>query len=113
MNEENKQSGSLFSGQEPHQKEDMDQASRASEASFSLETEKGLTPDAEEYNQGEESGNVRQVKREDDADADRMPGEGIVNIDDAEDDPDLDAGEYDVDSEDLKGLEPTDDDDSL
>lgn len=113
MSEENKQSGSLLSGQEPHQKEDMDQASRASEASFSLETEKGLTPDADEYNQGEESGNVRQTKREDNADADRVPGEGVVDIDDAEDDPDLDAGEYDLNSEDLKGLEPMSDDDSL
>lgn len=61
MNDENDQHGSLLSGQDPHQKEEMDQATRASAASFNLEPEKGISPDPDEYNKGDEQGNIKQI----------------------------------------------------
>jgi hypothetical protein len=103
MNEENENTGSLLSGQEPHQKEDFDQAERASAASFELEPDKGITPDPEEYNQGDEQGNIKQMPRVDSA------GSGV--FDQVNDNPDLDAGAYDVTKEDLKSLEALDRDD--
>lgn len=71
MNDENNQNGSLLSGQEPHQKEEMDQATRASAASFNLEPEKGITPDPDEYNRGDEQGNIKQIHTDED---DSLPG---------------------------------------
>lgn len=73
MSEEKKNTGSLLSGQEPHQKEDFDQAERASAASFELDPDKGITPDPEEYNQGDEQGNIKQMPKADNDDFDN-PG---------------------------------------
>ena len=103
MNEENENTGSLLSGQEPHQKEDFDQAQSASAASFELEPDKGITPDPEEYNQGDEQGNIKQMPKADHA--------GSGESDAVNDNPDLDAGAFDVTTEDLKGLEALDTDD--
>ena len=45
MNTEERNNGNLLSGQEPHQKEVLDQAERASQSSCTLEPEKGITGD--------------------------------------------------------------------
>ena len=105
--ENNKQSGSLLSGQEPHQKEDMDQATRASVAASSLEVEKGLSPEPDQYNHGESSENIRGVHGDVESGSERAAVTG--NMDGAAENPDLDAGEFDVTSEDLKSLESIDD----
>lgn len=103
MNEENENTGSLLSGQEPHQKEDFDQAESASAASFELEPDKGITPDPQTYNQGDEQGNIKQMPKADST--------GSGEFDPVNDNPDLDAGPYDVTNEDLKSLEALDKDD--
>lgn len=103
MNEENENTGSLLSGQEPHQKEDFDQAERASVASFELDTDKGITPDPAKYNQGDEQGNIKQMPKAD--------GTNSGEFDPVNENPDLDAGVSDVTSEDLKSLEALDTDD--
>lgn len=51
---EDNSDGSLMAGGDPHQQEDLDQAVTASEASFTLEPEKGLTPEPDEYNKEED-----------------------------------------------------------
>lgn len=96
MNEENENTGSLRSGQEPHQKEDFDQAESASAASFELEPDKGITPDPKEYNQGEEQGNIKQMPKAD------VTGSG--EFDPVNENPYLEAGTFDLTSEDLKSL---------
>jgi hypothetical protein len=58
--DQNDYKGSLRASQEPHQREEMDQAESASNASFTLEPEKGLTPDPEEFNQGDAQNNIKQ-----------------------------------------------------
>ncbi|ACU03932.1 hypothetical protein [Pedobacter heparinus] len=100
MSEEKKNTGSLLSGQEPHQKEDFDQAERASAASFELDPDKGITPDPEEYNQGDEQGNIKQMPK-----ADHV---GSGGFDPVNANPDLDAGASDVTTEDLKSLDALD-----
>lgn len=102
MNEENENTGSLLSGQEPHQKEDFDQAESASAASFELEPDKGITSDPEEYNQGDEQRNIKQMPKADGTDS--------GGFDPVNENPDLDAGASDVTSEDLKSLEALDTD---
>ena len=107
MENDNKQSGSLFSGQEPHQKEDLDQATRASAAASSLEVEKGLSPDPDQYNHGEPSENIRGAHPDKESGSERSAA--AVNIDPETENPDLDAGEFDVTSEDLQSLEGMED----
>jgi hypothetical protein len=58
--DQNDYTGSLRASQEPHQREEVDQAESASNASFTLEPEKGLTPDPEEFNQGDVQDNIKQ-----------------------------------------------------
>jgi hypothetical protein len=105
--EDNKQSGSLLSGQEPHQKEDMDQATRASLAASSLEVEKGLSPEPDQYNQGEPSENIRGAHSDVESGAERAAV--TTEMDGTAENPDLDAGEFDVTTEDLKSLESMED----
>lgn len=107
-NKENKkQSGSLLSGQDPHQKEDLDQATRASAAASSLEVEKGLSPEPDQYNQGEPSENIRGAHSDVESGYERSAAS--VNMDGTSENQDLDAGEFDVTSEDLKSLESMED----
>ena len=105
--ENNKKSGSLLSGQDPHQKEDLDQATRASAASSSLEVEKGLSPEPDQYNHGEPSENIRGVHGDVESGSERSAA--AVSIDSTSENADLDAGEFDVTSEDLKSLESMED----
>ena len=109
MEQNNKQDGSLLSGQEPHQKEELDQATRASAAASSLEVEKGLSPEPDQYNHGEPSGNIRGIHGDDDAESGSERPAAAVNIDEVTENPDLDAGEFDVTTEDLKSLEAAED----
>lgn len=80
MNEENENTGSLLSGQEPHQKEDFDQAERASAASFELEPEKGITPDPQTYNHGDDQGNIKQMPKADRAGSGEFDSEDEIRI---------------------------------
>lgn len=107
MNKENKQRGSLLSGQEPHQKQDLEQAVRASEAAFNLETEKGISPDPGQYNNGGENGNIRHASR-DNKQVDK-PGDLGAELDQVRENTDLDATEYDLTSEDLQRLDTAED----
>lgn len=106
--EDNKKSGSLLSGQDAHQKEEMDRATNASAAAFSLEVEKGLSPEPDQYNHGEPSENIRGAHL--DKEIGSVGAAAPVNIDGAVENPDLDAGEFDVTSEDLKSLDAMEDD---
>jgi hypothetical protein len=63
--DQNDNTGSLRASQEPHQREEMDQAESASKASFTLEPEKGLSPDPEEFNQGDAQDNIKQIDQDD------------------------------------------------
>ena len=108
MNKENNESGSLFSGQEPHQKEDMEQATKASGASFNLEPEKGISPDPDQYNGDDEQGNIKQMSVKDKQDT--MAGGGAGTIDNVYENPDLNKGEFDVTQQDLETLDAQDKD---
>ncbi len=90
--EENK--GSLLSRQESHQREEMDQAEKASRASYTLEPEKGIT-DTGTYNQGAEQGNIKQSQNH--------QTDPIQQFDPVSD-VDLDAGENDLTNDDLQAL---------
>jgi hypothetical protein len=105
MNKQNNQSGSLLSSQEPHQKEDIDQATGSSAASYTLEPEKGLTPDPDQYNKGDEQGNIKQRDIESDSDA----GAPALAFDEVND-INLNEDEFSVTNEDLKTLNGEDDD---
>ncbi|SMD10430.1 hypothetical protein [Pedobacter nyackensis] len=107
MNEENNQSGSLLSGQDPHQKEDMDQATRASAASFNLEPEKGISPDPDENINVKEKTNIKEGRPKGD---ENFTGDISSNIEELDDTPDLSEGEFDVTPEDLKNLNAQDND---
>lgn len=63
--DQNDNSHSLRASQGPHQREEMDQAEGASNASFTLEPEKGLTPDPEEFNQDDAQENIKQIDQRD------------------------------------------------
>ena len=63
--DQNDNTGSFRASQEPHQREEMDQAESASNASFTLEPEKGLTPDPEEFNQADAQNNIKQIDQND------------------------------------------------
>lgn len=91
--EENK--GSLLSSQEPHQREEMDQAEKASRASYTLEPEKGMTEEPGTYNQGDEQVNIKQSQNH--------QTDPIQQFDPVSD-VDLDAGENDLTNDDLQAL---------
>lgn len=104
-NEENKENGSLLSGQEPHQREELDQATGASAGSFTLEPQKGITPEPDEYNKGGEQGNIKQL---DDRETDMGSSAALDSVSEI----DLDADETTVTAEDLRALDGIDDDES-
>ena len=63
-NDQNDKTGSLRASQEPHEREEMDQAERASNASFSLEPEKGIIQDPDEFNHDGAQENIKQVNHD-------------------------------------------------
>jgi len=95
--QENQKDDSLLAGQEPHQQEELDQANAASAASFTLEPEKGISP--EPKGQGEHS-NIKQAEA---ADGDEPEPSGAVGFDTVNE-ANLDAGEYDLTDDDLQAL---------
>ncbi|WP_442591358.1 hypothetical protein ACSBL2_09025 [Pedobacter sp. AW31-3R] len=95
--QENQQDDSLLAGQEPHQQEELDQATEASAASFTLEPEKGISPKPRD--QGEQS-NIKQAEAADGDEAELSRGAGFDTVNEA----DLDAGEYDLIDDDLQAL---------
>src|SRR5689334_5518982 len=98
--EKNQNENSLLAGQEPHQKEEIDQATAASAASFTLEPEKGLTPDPDQYNKGAEQGNIKQTES---ADYEQAASSGTTGFD-AVSPVDLDADENTITEDDLQAL---------
>jgi hypothetical protein len=105
MNEENKQSGSLLSGQDPHQKEDMDQATKASAAAFNLEPEKGISPDPDQNIN--EKNNIKEVPPKGD---DNFTGDISDNMEEVDNNLDSNEDEFEVTSEDLENLNAQDKD---
>ena len=105
-NQENQKANPLLSSQEPHQKEEMDQATAASTPSFTLEPEKGMTPEPENFNNGDEQNNLKQT---DSSDQDEVPSAGPVSFDSVSD-VDLDEDDNSVTSNDLTALNGEDDD---
>jgi hypothetical protein len=99
--EENNYKNSLLSGQDPHQKEELDQATNASAGSFTLEPEKGISPDPDEYNKGDKRGNIKETADQDFSD-DPAP------IFDAVSEVDPDADDNTVTREDLRALDGED-----
>lgn len=112
---QDKGENALRSGQEPHQREEMDQAESASRASFTLEPEKGLTPDPEEYNKGAAQGNIKQTDQTDETDEGDVAPIGEPDFDsdvDADIDTELNADENTVTPDDLQALNGEDEDDN-
>ncbi|HKG07023.1 MAG TPA: hypothetical protein VKB19_11220 [Pedobacter sp.] len=103
--EENENNGSLLSSQEPHQKEEMDQATRASAGSFTLEPEKGITPQPEAYNKGDKQGNVKQPDHRNTDDTAASDFDPVNEVD-------PDADDTAVTEEDLRALDGEDADES-
>ncbi|MEJ2880982.1 hypothetical protein [Pedobacter sp. GR22-6] len=93
--QENQKDNSLLGSQEPHQKEELDQASAASTPSFTLEPEKGIGPEPG----AEEQGNVKQAGTSIAAQVQATAG-GFDPVNEL----DLDAGENDVTADDLQAL---------
>lgn len=84
----------------------MDQAEAASNASFSLEPEKGITSDPHKYNRGEAQDNIKQIEGEDYQDT---SSRGSVEFDSVSD-IDLDEDESSVTPDDLQALNGIDED---
>lgn len=105
---QNDNGNSLRSGQEPHQREEMDQAEAASKASFSLEPEKGITPDPDDYNKGATQGNIKQIDSSEDIE--RAPT-GTQEFDTVSD-TDLNEDENAVTPDDLQALGGKEEDDT-
>ena len=104
--DQNDNSNSLRASQEPHQREEMDQAESASSASFILEPEKGLTPDPEQFNQGDPQENIKQT---DHTDAEQSETSGAESFD-AVSPVDLDENDNTVTPDDLQALTGLDQD---
>ena len=105
--EENQSDNSLLAGGEPHQREEMDQAEAASQASFSLEPEKGITPDPAEYNKGAAQENIKQASSSTAAQNTASGGsEGFYDVSGV----DLDEDENSVTTDDLQALDGIDQD---
>lgn len=104
---ENENDHSLLASQEPHQREEMDQAEAASAASFTLEPEKGITPDPQEYNKGGAQDNIKQPDEQDHADITMSGGaSGFDSVSEV----DLDEDETTITSDDLDALDAIDTD---
>lgn len=103
---ENDKVNSFRASQEPHQREEMNQAEAASAASFSLEPEKGITPDPVEYNKGDAQDNIKQVEASDENIIE--PG-GAVSFDSVSD-VDLDEDDNTITRDDLQALNGLDTD---
>ena len=101
--QENQSDNSLLAGGEPHQKEEMDQAEAASHASFSLEPDKGLTPDPEAYNKGTAQENIKQASG---TETENTTSPGFDRVSDI----DLDEDENSVTPDDLQALNGLDQD---
>jgi len=100
MNYNEERNGNLLSSQEPHQKEEMDQATRASTASFTLEPEKGLTVEPEAYNKDGAQRNIKQVER---SDRENFIPSGNTEFDPVND-ADLNQDENSLTNDDLQAL---------
>lgn len=98
MENETQNTGNLLSGQEPHQKEEMEQAEKASVASFTLEPEKGLTEI------GNDTHNIKKASGEGDASS-----AGFDSVSDV----DLDDDGTEVTEEDLQALDGRDEDSTM
>lgn len=98
--DQNNNSNSLRANQEPHQREEMEQADSASNASFTLEPEKGLTPDPDKFNQGDTQNNIKQI---DPADDQHFEPAGTANFE-AVSPVNLDEDENTVTPDDLQAL---------
>ena len=105
-NDQKDNSNSLRASQEPHQREEMEQAESASSASFTLAPEKGLTPDPEEFNQGDPQGNIKQTDRTDAGQSEPTGAEGFDEVSPIY----LDEDENTVTSDDLQALTGLDQD---
>lgn len=99
-NQQNQNENSLLAGQEPHQKEEIDQATAASAASFTLEPDKGLTPDPDKYNKGAAQGNIKQTEPTGHDEPASLGSAGFDSVSSV----DLDADENSITEEDLQAL---------
>jgi hypothetical protein len=106
MNTNQDNTGSLRASQEPHQREEMDQAESASKASFTLEPEKGLTPDPEVFNQGDAQDNIKQIDQTDKQQSEPAAAAGFDTVSPVN----LDEDEHTVTPDDLQALTGLDQD---